>query len=313
MTRVEELSKDASQILVVGCRGMLGTDLMEVLEREGLSCVGMDLPDIDITRKDRLQSLLADLNPWLAINCAAYTAVDRAEQDQDAAFAINRDGPENLATTCAEIGAPLIHISTDYVFDGSKEGPYREDDPTAPLGVYGRSKWEGEAAVRSRLARHVIVRTAWLYGLHGPNFVKTMLRVMAERETVKVVVDQHGCPTWTGHLAEALATMAKRIRVDPESAPWGTYHYCGFGATTWHAFAVAIAEEARSYRNLAVQQVVPITTAEYPTPAQRPANSVLDCGKIQARFGASAKPWRPTLARFLRDLLEGTSSRSGRQ
>lgn len=302
MTSPIEPPDAAAAILVVGCRGMLGTDLMDRLERAGLARLGLDLPELDITKADQTLAAIDRIHPWLVINCAAYTAVDRAEQDQAPAFAVNREGPANLAAACAAFGAPLIHISTDYVFDGSKPGPYREDDPAAPLGVYGLSKWQGEEAVRARLARHVIVRTAWLYGRHGPNFVHTMLRLMAQHETVKVVADQYGCPTWTGHLAAALTAIAGRIHCEPENTPWGTYHYTGLGATTWHGFAVAIAEQAGRTRPLAVRQVLPITTAEYPTPARRPANSVLDCSKIQTAFGVAARPWLPTLARFLWEL-----------
>lgn len=304
MTRTEESMTDASKILVVGCRGMLGTDLMELLGREGIAARGLDLPDIDITQPAGLRTIMADLKPWLVINCAAYTAVDKAEQDVDRTFAINRDGPENLAVVCAAAQVPLIHISTDYVFDGNKQGPYREDDPAAPLGVYGRSKWDGEQAIRKLLPEHVIIRTAWLYGLHGPNFVTTMLRLMRDRATLKVVADQHGCPTWTGHLAAALVAVARQVRSDPIAAPWGTYHYCGLDATTWHGLAEAIAAEAGGSERLAVQEIRPIATVDYPTPAPRPANSVLDCGKIRDRFGVDAHPWHPTLVRFLKILAE---------
>lgn len=302
MTGTNETKTETSEILVVGCRGMLGTDLMARLARDGLAARGMDLPDIDITRPAGLRSVMSEVEPWLVVNCAAYTAVDRAEQDVDLAFAVNRDGPANLAAACATAQVPLVHISTDYVFDGAKQSAYREDDPAAPLGVYGRSKWAGEEAIRERLPEHVIIRTAWLYGRHGPNFVSTMLRLMRRRETLKVVADQHGCPTWTGHLAAAIARVAERIRSARPSVPWGTYHYCGLDDTTWYGFAEAIAAEAGRSEPLTVKKILPITTADYPTAARRPAHSVLDCSKIRDRFGVEAQPWRPTLVQFLKDL-----------
>ena len=212
------------------------------------------------------------------INAAAYTAVDRAESGSEAAFAVNREGPAHLADRCRKRGIPLIHVSTDYVFDGEKGKPYVEEDPIAPLGVYGKSKAAGEAEVRQRLPEHIIVRTAWLVGVHGHNFVKNMLRLGRERETLKVVSDQQGCPTFAADLADAILVMAKQAEIR-KLVPWGTYHYCGRGETTWHGFAEAIFEIAGQYEKFALKNLLPISTAEYPTPVKRPANSVLDCTK----------------------------------
>jgi dTDP-4-dehydrorhamnose reductase len=276
---------------IAGCNGMLARDLIPRLQRAGHSTVCFDLPELDITRHQETRAALAAVRPDLVINCAAYTAVDKAESEAEVAFAVNRDGTRNLAFICGELGIPFIHISTDYVFDGKSVRPYQEDDPTNPLGVYGQSKWEGEEAIRGCLEQHLIVRTSWLFGEHGNNFVKSMLRLAREREELRVVADQHGCPTWTGHLADALAAMAGAINTGSKDLPWGTYHLCGEGPTTWHDFACAIVEAARSRASLRVREILPITTAEYPTPARRPAWSVLDCTKIERALAIRPQPW----------------------
>ena len=289
-------------VLVIGGYGMLGRDLIRVLETSGFNPLGWDLDHIDITSPVDVQAKLPDAGADLVINCAAYTAVDRAETDADPAFAVNRDGVAHLAESCAALHIPLIHISTDYVFDGNADRPYREDDTTNPIGVYAISKWEGEEALRERLEQHLIVRTAWLYGVHGHNFVKTILRLASEREEIRVVADQHGCPTWTMDLAAALVAMARKIISDRSGVPWGTYHFCGGGQTTWHKFAEAIVALGRRWQDLQVQRVAPITTADYPVPARRPPWSVLDCGKISAAFGVTPRPWQGALETMMREL-----------
>lgn len=290
------------KVLVVGCNGMLGQDLMLRLGQSEHGVVGLDIPDIDITNGTELLSKMEGIAPDLVINCAAYTAVDRAESDVELAFSVNRDGSANLARACGRRGAILVHISTDYVFDGNTQAPYTENDPANPLGVYGQSKWEGEEAVRGELAEHLIVRTAWLFGARGPNFVKTILRLSREREDVRVVGDQFGCPTWTGDLATALLNIVEQIAHNRARIQWGTYHFCGSGKTTWHGFAEAIVAEGRQKEPLRVKRVVPITTAEYPTPAVRPAWSVLDCGKIERNFGITANKWQDGLSAMIREL-----------
>ena len=200
----------------------------------------------------------------------------------------------------------LIHVSTDYVFDGSASRPYGEEDRIAPLEMYGQSKWEGEEAVRSCHREHVIVRTAWLYGHHAQNFVKTMLRLAREREVLRVVDGQRGCPTWSRNLAKARATMCQRIMQGGNLEPWGTYHFCGAGQTTWYGFAQAIFEEALAFEPLKVREVVPIPTAVYPTLAQRPAYSALDCAKIQSVFGIMSRPWRESLHDYMQEFYTCT-------
>ncbi|NIM97942.1 MAG: dTDP-4-dehydrorhamnose reductase [candidate division Zixibacteria bacterium] len=219
---------------------MLGKDLQPSLERVGHLVQGFDLPELDITESKQVLTCLNGTRPDIVINCAAYTAVDKAESEPDIAFAVNRDGSANLAEPCGFLDIPLIYLSTDHVFDGHAQRGYREDDPANPPNVYGQSKWAGEEAIRTQLAEHIIVRTSWLYGVHGNNFVKTMLRLSREQEELRVVVDQHGCPTWTGDLAEALVLMIGRICANQTVIRYGTYHFCGGGFTTWYDFAQEI-------------------------------------------------------------------------
>ncbi len=199
---------------------------------------------------------------------------------------------------------PLIHISTDYIFNGKSDRPYKEEDAADPLNVYGQSKWEGEEAVRSRLAEHIIVRTSWLYGSRGQNFVKTMLRLGTEREELKVVSDQYGCPTWSFDLAGCLVRIAERALFGSEKVPWGTYHFCGAGITTWYHFASAILDEARRRQSSRIARVLPVPSSSYPTVAARPMYSALDCGKIGASFGIAPPPWDKSLACVMDQLYE---------
>lgn len=289
-------------IAVIGRNGQLGWELVRQAESLGLKMGAFGSADIDITRPESIAGrLAAGEDVRLVINAAAYTAVDRAEEEKERAFEVNRDGPANLADFCAAAGIPLIHISTDYVFDGSKPGALREDDPVSPLGIYGQSKAAGEAEVRRKSPRHLIVRTAWLYGVHGQNFVKTMLRLRREKKTVRVVDDQIGCPTYAADLAAAILLMADRILAGKKTR-WGTYHYCGAGAVTWCGFASAIFEIAARYEPCGGAEVIPITSAQYPTPVKRPANSVLDCSEIEKHFGIQPRPWTDSLADMINTL-----------
>ena len=278
-------------ILVVGAGGQVGRALCALDGVKGVEIVGRARSELDITDPAQVRAAVA-ARPFAAvINAAAYTAVDRAESDVAAAYAINRDGPHHLAVATAERGIPLLHISTDYVFDGTGERAYRETDPTGPTGVYGASKLAGEAAVRAAQPHHIILRTAWVYAASTGNFVATMLRLAAERPELRVVADQRGGPTEAAAIAEALLTIAGRL---DQGQPWGTYHFSGAPAITWHGFAQAIVERAAP-RLRQVPRVTPIGTTDYPTPARRPANSVLDCGKIEAQFGIRQPDWSATL------------------
>lgn len=239
--------------------------------------------------------------PDLVFNATAYTAVDKAESDAEAAFAINRDGPGHVAAACAAAGAALVHVSTDYVFDGEKGAPYTEEDPVAPLGVYGQSKEAGEQAVRAHLDRALIVRTAWVFSAHGHNFVKTMLRLAAERDELRVVADQHGCPTPAADLADALVHAAWRCLEDKTESLWGTYHFCGAGPTTWQGLAEAVVARQAPVTGRR-PPVRAITSAEFPTPVKRPANSVLDTGRFTAAFDRPPRPWQEGLSDVLAEL-----------
>ena len=290
-------------VVVVGSGGMLGWEVVESLKSAGLKVAALDIPFIDITKRESIRSVLGGIgSPVLLMNCAAYTAVDKAESEPEAAFAVNRDGPANLADECERLGIPLIHISTDYVFNGKSNRPYLEEDAADPLNVYGLSKWEGEEAVRSRLARHLIVRTSWLYGSRGQNFVKTMLKLGKEREELKVVSDQYGCPTWSFDLAGCLVRIGERALAGSEEVPWGTYHFCGEGITTWYHFALAILDEARRRESVRIAVVSPVPSSSYPTVAARPMYSALDCGKIEASLGIAPPPWEKSLAGLM-DIL----------
>jgi dTDP-4-dehydrorhamnose reductase len=284
--------------LVIGNLGMLARDLCETLERQGHGVVGVDLPDLDITREDQVLACLRTTRPKTVINCAAFTNVDAAESEPALCHAVNREGALNIAKACSVHQVPMIHVSTDYVFDGSTSTPYEEDDAVAPLGVYGMSKWQGEEAVRSTISEHFIVRTAWLFGIHGRNFVKTILTLARTKAEIRVVADQEGCPTWTQDLAETLCRFVTQIE---DNCPpiWGTYHYCGRGITNWHAFAETIIEVGRSKETLVTSRVVPITTAEYPTAAKRPQFSALECRKIEMALRVERPAWQDSLQRMM--------------
>jgi dTDP-4-dehydrorhamnose reductase len=210
------------------------------------------------------------------------------------ALAVNRDGPENIAQSCEKKNIPLIHISTDYVFNGETKHPYTEADQVSPLGVYGYSKSEGEKKVQSQIKRHVIIRTSWLYGFYGHNFVKTMLKLGGKNSRLKVVSDQFGSPTSAADLAETVLTIGRQIHSSIK-IDWGTYHYCGLGTATWHLFAEKIFRIAKQYTPLKIETVEPIKTDEYPTPAKRPMYSVLDCSRIEQKHGIHPKPWEESL------------------
>ncbi|CAO3439886.1 dTDP-4-dehydrorhamnose reductase [Azospirillum doebereinerae] len=287
--------------MVLGTTGQVGDALMRAAWPVGVALTGLSRPAIDMARPETIDAAIAAHAPDLVVNATAYTAVDKAESEREAVFAVNRDGPARLAARCAGRGAALIHLSTDYVFDGSKPTPYTEDDPVCPISVYGASKEAGEAGVRAALPRHVILRTSWVYAAHGANFVKTMLRLGRERDELGVVADQTGAPTAAADIAAAIARIAQRVAQAPQDAAWGTYHFTGAGATTWHGFADRIFQrlEAAEGRRPRLRA---ITTADYPTPARRPANSRLDCARVRSAFGVETPAWEDSLDRVL-DLL----------
>jgi dTDP-4-dehydrorhamnose reductase len=271
-------------ILVIGANGMLGHDLMQVLDGD---VRGLDLPEIDITSLESVRRILLTLKPRVIINSAAYTDVDGCEANVEQAMAVNGEGAGLLALTAREIGATLVQISTDYVFDGTKGSPYLEDDPVGPLSIYGESKLAGELNA-AMVPEHLIVRTQWLYGIHGKNFVETMLRLATEKSELAVVDDQTGSPTWTFDLALAIkALLDKGCR--------GTYHAANSGFCSWNEFAQAIFEE----EGLKVT-VSGMTTKELNRPASRPLYSTLDCGKLERDCGFRSQPWREALKKYLK-------------
>jgi dTDP-4-dehydrorhamnose reductase len=296
------------KVLVFGAAGQVGREVCRAVWPSHYTVVPLDRSATDITRSALVGEIVARERPSLAINLAAYTAVDRAESEPETAWAVNCTGAGHIARACAENATPLIHLSTDYVFDGRKTEPYLEEDPVGALGVYGRSKEAGEQAVRAALGEHIILRTAWIYSAYGANFVKTMLRVAAEQPVVRVVADQTGCPTAAAGIATAVITIARHV--ERGATRWGTYHFAGAGAVSWYGFAEAIFALAAP-RLPARPRLIPIRTDEYPTAAQRPMNSVLDCGKIEANFGISPLPWPAALAPVIQELIpldHGTAS-----
>ena len=290
------------KLLIIGSKGQLGSELVRECKRNEFSYLALDLPEFNITDPPHIEKTLADFKPSIVINASAYTNVDKAETEPKIAFAVNSDGPANLAVSCDKNRIPIIHISTDYVFDGSKGQSYTESDTVSPLGVYGKSKEEGESKLRSILKQHIILRTSWLYGAYGNNFVKTMLRLGIEKEIIKVVSDQYGCPTCAADLAEAIVDISKQITQNPKIV-WGTYHYCGLGMTTWHKFAKAIFEIASQHQNFKLSAVEAISTAQYPTRANRPPFSALDCNLIKNNFGINTKPWKESLEITIKRIL----------
>jgi dTDP-4-dehydrorhamnose reductase len=293
-------------ILVIGGSGQLARSVED--KAGSLRVRRLGRPDIDFDSLGQLADRLRVVNPSLIVNAAAYTAVDKAEEDAEAAMRANRDGPAALARYCAQAGIPLIHISTDYVFDGLKGAPYVETDPPNPCGVYGATKLAGEQAVLAACPRAIVLRTSWVYAASGKNFVLTMLKAAAKTSTLRVVADQIGCPTAAPDLAEAILGIARRIRAQGwDDGFAGVYHAAGTGATSWHGLAEAIFTVAKRH-GMAPPRVEPIATADWPTPVRRPPDSRLDCGKLEQVFGLRLPDWRPALARTVDEIFTKRSA-----
>ncbi|CAE6911077.1 dTDP-4-dehydrorhamnose reductase [Pseudomonas marincola] len=288
------------RVLITGAQGQVGQELTRLAPAD-FSVIGLGSNELDISNPEQVVSRIGEFKPQLIINAAAYTAVDKAETDSERAYAVNAKGAENLAASAATLGIPLLHISTDYVFSGDACTPYKETDPTGPTGVYGASKLAGELAVAKVCTQHVIMRTSWVFGAQGNNFVKTMLRLAQTRDVLGVVADQHGCPTSAASIAKALWSLASHYRNNGK-LNWGTYHFSNMPATTWHGFAEEIFSQAVALKILTKSpQVNPINTQDYPTPARRPSWSVMDCCLIEEKLSITQSDWQDEL----REMLKG--------
>lgn len=289
----------AIKLLVTGQAGQVA----RAMEKAGsddfvVTCVGR--PELDLTDPASVRSAIERHKPNIVVNPAAYTAVDKAESEIELAYAINRDGAGSVAAAAAQVGVPIVHISTDYVFGGDKAEPYRETDPTGPTGVYGASKLAGEQAVAAANPAHVVLRTAWVYAPWGHNFARTMLRLAGDRDAVQVVADQQGTPTYAPDIAQAILAVCRTLTDHPHSAGWrGVFHMTNSGATTWAGFATEVFAQSAALGG-PTARVEPITTADYPTAARRPANSRLNTDRFAETFGFSMTDWRDAVARFAR-------------
>jgi dTDP-4-dehydrorhamnose reductase len=292
------------RVLVAGREGQVARALLARLSPEGHQVTALEPPELDLTDRASIAAAMEAAQPDLVVNAAAYTAVDRAEDQPGLARAVNATGAGWLAAAAAAHGAPFVHFSTDYVFDGLKGSPYTEADPTSPLGVYGATKEAGERAVLAANPRSAVIRTAWVCSADGANFVKTMLRLAKEREEIRVVADQHGAPTFAADLADAVARMAARLLAAPAGdEAFGIFHLSGAPHTTWHGFTAEILSQA-GRRGHPVPKLTPIATADYPTKAKRPADGRLDCARIGRVHGIAPADWRASLGHCL-DLLVG--------
>ncbi|MEZ9699190.1 dTDP-4-dehydrorhamnose reductase [Vibrio sp. 10N.261.46.E12] len=284
------------RLLITGSHGQVGTCLTRQLaDNENVEVLALDREHLDITSQEAVNAVVAEFQPEIIINAAAHTAVDKAEEEVDLSYAINRDGPKYLAQAAQSAGAAILHISTDYVFEGNKVGGYIESDTTNPQGVYGKSKLAGEIAVVQACEKHVILRTAWVFGENGNNFVKTMLRLGENRETLSIVGDQFGGPTYAGDIAGTLIQIAKCI-TQGDTVDYGVYHYSGLPHVSWFDFADAIFDVAVEQGVLVKKpNLTSITTDQYPTPAKRPSNSRLSTEKITLGFSVEASDWKAAL------------------
>ncbi len=287
------------KILLCGAGGQIGSHIAERASRDDIDVRTTSRSTLDICQPPAVRSEMARYRPQVVVNAAAFTDVDRAERSPAEAFAANCEGPRNLAEACAERDVPLIHLSTDYVFDGRRASPYHEDDRPNPLGVYGQSKWKGEIAVRQRLAKHLILRTSWVFSHRGRNFVRAILRRATRSGTLSVVDDQTGSPTAAADIAEVILQLVRRTESE---CPWGTYHFCGTPATSWHGLAGVLLDVARGTGFPVRCTLTPIRSADRPSAAARPSYSVLDCRRIAAAFGIASPPWRPALEGVVRYL-----------
>lgn len=286
------------RVLITGARGQIGQELLRSAPKDW-QVHGLSSSELDITDAQQVMATVQALQPQLIINAAAYTAVDQAENDSKRAYAVNHLGAENLAQAAQTFGCPLLHISTDYVFSGEHKQPYTEHDTAAPCSVYAISKWLGEQAVRESCPQHIILRTSWVFGMHGNNFVKTILRLGQERDALSIVSDQVGGPTSARNIAQVLWQITRQYQ-SSNSCTWGTYHFSGGPACSWYEFADEIFKQASELKLIKRSPALsPINSSDYPTPAQRPAYSVLDNTKINQQLNMTQSNWKTELKLML--------------
>ena len=295
------------KILCVGGQGQVARALNELANARGLELLAQGRPELDLLKPTNIRAKLESYQPNFVVNAAAYTAVDAAETDLDAARDLNHIAAGMLAEITAQMGIPIAHLSTDYVFSGQGTEPYRETDSVAPTGVYGQTKLDGEIAVAQKNPKHLILRTAWVYSATGKNFVKTMLRLAADREELTIVDDQFGNPTSALDIAAAILSICATVIDAPDFSAWGTYHLAGTGTTSWAGFATEIFNQSKAKGGPSAI-VTPIPSEAYPTPAKRPANSRLSCRKLEAEFNITLPPWQNSLDVVLERLLTDQES-----
>jgi len=290
----------SAKVLICGADGQIGHALAELLlQQQGLECISLGRRKLDVTDPDQIQQQLERHLPDYVINCAGFNRVDDAERQPDQALAVNSAGAANLAAACALLSIPLLHLSSDYVFDGHYASGYAEDDAASPLGVFGRSKWEGEESIRNLHPQHLILRVSWVFSARGDNYLLRTLEQARHEAMIEAVDDRRGCPTSAEDVARVILAILRQLTCGIDV--WGTYHYCGAEITSRYGFSEAILAAARQYEELAVQELRAVASADFPAAAQRPASSVLKCRKLLSTFGIRQRPWRSELQRVIRE------------
>ncbi|WP_105180719.1 dTDP-4-dehydrorhamnose reductase [Pseudoalteromonas sp. T1lg21] len=289
------------KVLLTGANGQLGLCFQDCIS-DSIELTALSSKELDITCKASVQKMVDSLKPDVIVNCAAYTAVDKAESEPEQAHAVNCQGPENLAYAAAMLDIPLIHVSTDYVFDGNATEPYLPTDSTSPQGIYGVTKLAGEQAIKAVTSKHIIIRTAWVFSEYGNNFVKTMLRLASERDELGIVADQHGCPTYAGDLAALIVVIVTRIE-SSDFRDYGLYHFCGDKAVSWYEFAESIfAVKAKLNANFSIPKLNKLTTEQFPTPAKRPKYSVMQDNRLSLLNLPESSHWQDSLKTVIKKL-----------
>jgi len=294
---------EPGRILIIGAQGQIGRALASLLERDpDFVVVACSRRRLDITKKKQIADTLAEVLPDYVVNCAGFNRVDPAERAPQQAYAVNAEAVAELAAQCGDMSIPLLHLSSDYVFDGHYASGYKESDDAAPLGIYGDSKWQGEEHIRRLWPRHIILRVSWIFSEYGNNFLLRTLEQARQEQRILAVDDRRGCPTSAEDVARVLAAILKQLANGAEA--WGTYHYCGAEITTRYGFSEAILAAARQYEQLAVTELLPVSSRDMPEAAERPASSVLKCSKLLNTFGIRQRPWRSELQRLIRRLYD---------